>query len=113
MPAGSYGGEIGEGAAAAADELVGRVGLLVGERVDERAGVVGGGEDGAVQDVLAPVLGGTGWLGEDAERFSGLGPGVQQAALLSLPQYRYGVDGSMAPDQGRSRTATARCAAGG
>lgn len=69
-------------------------------RLDTAPGVIGGGQEGALQGALAPVLDGTSRLGEQAQHLAGSSPLIQQAALLGFPQT---VTGRWAPCGGRGR----------
>lgn len=63
--------------------------------------MVGGGEEGALDDALAPVFGGTERPGQEPQQLARVGPRTQEPAVLCLPQDGHGVDGSAAPVQGR------------
>ncbi len=68
------------------------VGRIVGERLDALGGGVGLGEQGAPQDLLAPVFGGADRGGEQAEQVGGGEVGGQQVLVLGFPQHGDRVD---------------------
>ncbi len=99
VPAGANGGQFGEGAAAADDELVGRVDRVVGEGHDAAADAVGRGEDGPVQNSLAQVGRGHVRFGEEGEQVPKVVRSTQDTALLGLPYDGHRIDGRVAAHQ--------------
>lgn len=93
LPAGAYGGDVSEGAAGADDELEGGVRRVAGIRLDAPTGVLGRGQEGALQGAFGPVLDGSGRFGQHAQDLAWATAVVQQAALLGFPQDGDGVDG--------------------
>lgn len=100
LPADADGAEVGEGLAGAEDESERCGRRVAGVRLDTAAGVNGGGQEGPLQDALAPVLHGTGWFGEQEEHLVRLAAVVQQTALLCFPQQGDGVNRLVAAREG-------------
>ena len=64
-----------------------------------RVAIVGTGEQGSLQDLLAPVLGGAGGHGDERHQVAGGEAVGEEAAVLGLPQHGDRIDGVTAVDQ--------------
>ncbi len=76
------------------------VGRVVGERPDVQGGGVRLGEQGAQQDLFAPVFGSADGGGEQLDQVGRGEVGVQQVLVLGFPQDGDRIDGLLAAREG-------------